>query len=1177
MKSSFPASHILIHAGILSICLFATASPATSQVQATNDPPFYGPFNAVFLPDGDGLKKSLVKNDSVLRADSPWSLYAWVKPAEALKMPSLVAGLGEPEEEFSRYLALSSENLILWIGKDDSLSGTTSLAPAKWHFVAATFDGEELRLYSDGAEIANGKLDSGSVSPVLEMAPPFLPSPNWRHFGGSVASFTVVRSALSGDEIKQLFQKPDDFSSIEFEEGSKPWPVQTRGQAGYRAPQDPATMPRSRAPFSNPTAKPQQAQESVQSNGDGQWTLAAGWTMTSAPKVNADGPLISKVGFNARDWLSATVPGTVLTTMVDRGIYPDPDYGLNNLAIPETLNKQDYWYRVEFHAPKTNPGQRLTLTFEGINYKADVWLNGSSLGAIKGAFIRGVFDVTDILKSDRQNVLAARVSPPPHPGIPNEQSIKGGPGENGGIMCLDGPTFVATEGWDWIPAVRDRDTGIWQPVTLTATSTVKIGDAQVITSLALRDTTRADVVINVPLKNVSNSPVSGTLKASFGEVVVVKQVTLPAGESTISLSPAEFPQLTVQQPRLWWPNGYGKPELYKLQLTFSEGSAESDTKRLRFGIREITYELSLLDNAGHLRRLEYSPTTARLKAEQVVDVRHEGMRQIPAADPFPSTFPPEWKEGWKSWVASLMPGGEQSPSVTMLDDTKTSPYLVIKVNGVRIACRGGNWGMDDSRKRVSREHLEPFFRLHRDANLNIIRNWVGQNTEQTFYDLADEYGLMVWNDFWESTQNYNVEAEDPALFLENARDTILRFRNHPSIVVWCGRNEGVPQPIINEGLINLTRSLDGTRYYFPSSNQVNLQNSGPYRYMDPTLYYTSLNHGFSVETGTPSFSTLESFRAWIPKEDQWPISDDWAYHDWHQSGNGDMAPFMAQMQADFGAPVNLEDFERKAQMLDYVDHRAIFEGMNAHLWSPNSGRLLWMTQPAWPSNTWQILNADYDTQSSFYAVKKACEPLHVQLDLSNYEIAVVDTTNDPHAGLLISASVYSLDNKLLFHREEKRDATPDAVTDGFRLEMAPLLASQGIVLVNLELRSSAGDVVSRNFYWLGADSAAYRGLNRLPLASLSMTAKSTRAGDEIHIQVELRNTGTTVALENKLTLLNAADGSRILPAYYADNYVSLLPGESREIEIDYPAKSATGPAELALRGWNLAKQVVAVP
>src|ERR1039458_8246231 len=1002
MKSSFPASRLLIQAGMILVCLVAPALRGYSQAQVTNDPPFYGPFNAVFLPDGDGLKKPLVKNDTVLRADSPWSLYGWVNPTEALKLPSLVAGLGDPEEEFSRYLGLGDGYLILWIGKDNSLFGTTSLAPGKWHFVAATFDGEAFRIYSDGAQVASGKLASGSVSPVLELAPS-LPSPNWRHFGGSIASLTVVRSALSSDEIKQLFQKPDDFSSIPFEEGSKPWPVQTRGQAGYRAPQDPATMPRSKAPFSAPAAKPLQAQEILSANGDHQWTLAAGWSMIPAPKVNAAPRTISQTGFNARDWMSATVPGTVLTTMVDRGV--DPDYGLNNLAIPESLNKQDYWYRVEFHAPKAASGRRLTLTFEGINYHADVWLNGQSLGSIKGAFIRGAFDVTDIIKPDRANVLAVRISPPPHPGIPQEQSVKGGPGENGGIMCLDGPTFVATEGWDWIPAVRDRDTGIWQPVTLTATSAVKIGDAQVVTSLPLPDAARADVEINVPLKNLSSSPVTGMLKAAFGEIVVTKQVTLAVGENAVQLAPSEFAQLTVQHPRLWWPNGYGKPELYTLHLSFSEGNADSDTKLLRFGIREITYELSLLDSTGHLRRLEYSPTTARLKTETVVDVRHEGMREIPAADPFPPTFPPEWKDGWKSWVASLAPGGELSPSVKMLEDTKTSPYLVIKVNGVRIACRGGNWGMDDSRKRVSREHLEPFFRLHRDANLNIIRNWVGQNTEQAFFDLADEYGLMVWNDFWESTQNYNVEAQDPALFLDNARDTILRFRNHPSIVVWCGRNEGVPQPVINEGLIGLIRSLDGTRYYFPSSNQINLQNSGPYKYMDPTLYYTALNHGFSVETGTPSFSTLESFRAWIPKEDQWPIGDAWAYHDWHQSGNGDMAPFMAQMQAEFGAPVSLEDFERKAQMLDYVDHRAIFEGMNAHLWSPNSGRLLWMTQPPWPSNTWQILNADYDTQSSFYAVKKACEPLHVQLDLSNFNVAVVNTTNDAQAGLTLTANV----------------------------------------------------------------------------------------------------------------------------------------------------------------------------
>ena len=202
---------------------------------------------------------------------------------------------------------------------------------------------------------------------------------------------------------------------------------------------------------------------------------------------------------------------------MDRGIYPDPEYGLNNLAIPESLNKQDYWYRTEIKSPEAFHGDHLTLTFEGINYKAVVWLNGHNLGTIKGAFIRGNFDVTGIWKTGKGdvNVLAVEVSPPPHPGIPQEQSIKGGPGENGGIMCLDGPTFVASEGWDWIPGIRDRETGIWQAVELRATAAVKIGDAQVVTTLPLPDTSRADVAITVPLENFSDAPVRGTLKAAF--------------------------------------------------------------------------------------------------------------------------------------------------------------------------------------------------------------------------------------------------------------------------------------------------------------------------------------------------------------------------------------------------------------------------------------------------------------------------------------------------------------------------------------------------------------------------------------------------------------------------------------------------------------------------------------
>ncbi len=1161
---------------LLAGCLLAQTLPAQGPI--TNDPPQYGPYYGVFLSGGDGLKGPLIPRDSVLRADSAWTLYCWTRMEEPLAAATLLAGIGDTTEEYPRYLGADPHSVFLWVGKDNSLTANISLTAGKWHLLAAAFDGKEFHLYSDGAQVANGPLVLGSVSPVIQMAPPALPWPGGQHFGGLIASLVLLRQALSAGEIKQLYEKHEDFSLSVFEEGSKPWPVQTRGQAGYRAPQDPSTMPTSKAPFSAPVARGvPAAQPALQTNGANTWKIARGWRLIAAPEVKADGAAITQAGFDASKWMPAVVPGTVLTTLVERGVYADPEYGLNNLAIPESLNKQDYWYRAEIKSPLAIRGDHLTLTFEGINYKAIVWLNGRRLGSITGAFIRGVFDVTGIWKmgKDESNVLAVQVSPPPHPGIPQEQSIKGGPGENGGIMCLDGPTFVASEGWDWIPAIRDRETGIWQGVELKATSSVKIGDPQVVTMLPLPDTSRADIAIAVPLDNASDAAVHGTVKASFESVEVAKEVTLPPGRSTIKLTPAEFKQLTIQQPRLWWPNGYGKQDLYHLIVTFDLGNNQSDTKLTRFGIREITYELSLLDDTGHMRRVEVAPTKGKEGNKGLVDVTHEGMRQIPAAEPMPPMFPEEWRANWHSWVASLAPGGESSPAVRAVADGGAAPYLVIKVNGVKIACRGGNWGMDDLLKRVSRERLEPFFRLHHDANLNIIRNWVGQNTEEVFYDLADEYGLLIWNDFWETTQNYNIEAEDPALFLANARDSILRYRNHPSIAVWCGRNEGVPQPIINTGLADLVNSLDGTRYYSPSSNQINLQNSGPYRYMDPKLYFTALNRGFSVETGTPSMSTLESFRSTIPKEDQWPMDDVWAYHDWHFSGNGDVASFHAEMQAEFGAPTSLEDFERKAQMLNYVDHRAIFEGMNAHLWAPNSGRMLWMTQPAWPSTMWQILSHDYDTQASYYGVKKASEPVHIQLDISNYEVAVVNNTTAALSGVSLDASVYSLANKLLLHHQEQKIAGANSVTDGFKLDLAPLLATE-VVLVKLELHSADGTLVSQNLYWLGAESSSYRALNRLPAAQISATASSVRNGDVEHVRVRLQNNGSAAALENKLTLLNAGDGMRILPAYYSDNYVSLLPGETREIEIEYPASAANGAAQIAMRGWNLAPQTIPV-
>jgi hypothetical protein len=1155
----------------------AAQPPAPAGPVYINPPAQYGPYNGAFLPDGLGLTVTIPDaKDTLLDADTPWTMLCWINTPETVTAPQLVASLGSLSAEYARTLLIESGKLALALGDNNELAGPADLTPNTWHLLTATFNGAGFNLYADGHPIAAGPLTLGSTNGTLLLAPVFTGK---QHFAGRIASFTLMRHALTSDEVASIYKSPPDFAAITFEEGSKPWVIQTRGQAGYRAPQEPATMPQQRGSFSPPVAiaRPPLGKSLIQLDPN-DWSLTDGWSMIEAPKLaasqpQADGAAISEPNFAAANWLRATVPGTVLTTLVDDGVYPDPYYGLNNLAIPESLNKQDYWYRNAFDLPDSLANQQLTLDFEGINYHASIWLNGAHLGDITGAFERGQFDATALLKPGR-NVLAVRISPPPHPGIPQEQSILGGPGENGGAMVLDGPTFVATEGWDWIPAIRDRDSGIWQPVVLRVTHRLKLGDAQVVTTFPNHDTASAKLDISVPVTNQSSTPVQATINATVETIAVHKTVTLQPGETVVKLTSAEFPQLLMQHPRLWWPNGYGKPELYHLNLNVTDGAVPSDSKDIRFGVREISYELSLFDPAGHLRRVEYAPAEGDVATHPILNVSHDGMREAAVPDPAVLNLPEAMRDRARTFVSTMTPAAATSPTIQSSTDLGPAPYLVLKVNGVRIAARGGNWGMDDARKRVSRERLEPYFRLNRDANLNIIRNWVGQSTEETFYELADEYGMMVWNDFWESTENYNIEAQDPALFLANAADTIRRFRNHPSIVVWCGRNEGVPQPIINEGLDTLVRTLDGTRYYSPSSNALNLQGSGPYRYQVPAQYFTTLNRGFSVETGTPSMSTLESFKSSTPKEDQWPMDDVWAYHDWHHAGNGDTAPFMAEIQTEFGAPTSLEDFERKAQMLNYVDHRAVFEGMDANLWSPNSGRLLWMTQPAWPSTMWQILSSDYDTQASFYGVKKACEPVHIQLNLATSQMQVVNTTTEALKGLTVSAKVYSLKNELLSQSTELKDLPADATTNSLRLDLGPEYA-HGTVIIALELKDAQGAIVSQNLYWLAARPESYRDLTRLPATPIQLTATSTHASDETHIELHLTNTGSAVSLENKLTLL-AADGSRILPAYYSDNYISLLPNESRTITIDYPTSAAKSSASIALRGWNSVPQTVAV-
>jgi Exo-beta-D-glucosaminidase Ig-fold domain/Glycosyl hydrolases family 2, sugar binding domain/Glycosyl hydrolases family 2/Concanavalin A-like lectin/glucanases superfamily/Glycosyl hydrolases family 2, TIM barrel domain len=1133
-------------AALSSLCLAAIvwSSRALAALPDPTPDANFGPYNVSILEGGVGVERRLSKDAILLEAGAPWSFAGWLRNSRRQAGEVIVSAIGNVSSGNWRGISLSDGTLSLSVGST-SLHTSTALESDRWYAIAAVYDGSAAHLYLDGQELEHKPAATTRVQPSLELAPASL---RRAHFGGSLANWTLLPGALSAATVASMASTRPNFSLITFNAVGVGWPWQEHAWRGLQEPQDPWTLPHAHSPPSAPIAQSASATPGLQSHGGGIWTVGS-WRLSPAPLIEVAGEGLSQPDFDDSRWYEAIVPGTVLTTLIARGVYPDSDYGLNNLAIPDSLSRQDYWYRSTFVLPSDLRDKELRLTFKGINYAAEVWVNGVRVGEIKGAFIRGVFDVTPLLRAGRRNAVAVRVSPPPHPGIPHEQSIAAGPGENGGSLAIDGPTFIASEGWDWIPGIRDRNTGIWQDVELNATGKLLLLDPHVVTRLPLPRTDSADVTITVGIENDRASPVNATVSARFDNVVIRKMLMLAPGKSEVTLDRREFQQLHLLSPRLWWPNGYGAPNLYHLRIEVAAEGLESDSRDFNFGIRELTYELSLFDGDGRLRRVEVDPTWGSELGESLVDTRHQAIKQTP-----------------QGWAQSLTLAGEKSLAVHPIATESLTPFLAIRVNGVPIAARGGSWGMDDSRKRISRTHLEPYFQMHRDANLNIIRNWLGQNTEDVFYELADEYGLLILNDFWESTQDFQVEPQDPELFLANAKDVISRYRNHPSIAVWFGRNEGVPQPIINEGLAHLVSVLDGTRLYTGSSNSVNLQGSGPYNYRPPEQYFTTLARGFSVEVGTPSLSTLESLQASIPPADRWPLSDSYAYHDWHFGGNGDVASFMSTLSAQYGEATSLEDFERKAQLMDYASYRAIFEGFQAHLWTQNSGRLLWMTHPSWPSNTWQIYSSDYDTAAAYYAVKKACEPLHAQLNLPDFSLTVSNISRQAYSHLRLRTRILTLDGHPLQERVDRLNIAANSVSTLKAIDLQPWLKLHGLVLVQLNLTDSHDSVLSNNLYWQSEDDAGQRRLTELSPQPIAISAHFTPQNDATRLEVLIKNQGREVALATKITVLDDA-GNRVLPVYYQDNYVALLPGESRSIEVQCPMSSGQC-ARVALRGWN---------
>ncbi len=805
------------------------------------------------------------------------------------------------------------------------------------------------------------------------------------------------------------------------------------------------------------------------------------WKLERSSEVRASGAEISSTGFDDERWLWATVPGTVLMSYVNAGAVPNPNYADWVDQISESFFRSNFWYRDVFEWKPGTDGERAFLNFDGINWKARVWLNGHDLGTVDGAFRRGRFDVTGLLNAG-DNVLAVEVICNEHFGVVKEKDANTTQ-FNGGILGADNPTFHATIGWDWITTVRGRNAGLWNEVYLTREGAVTLSDPYVQTRVGEKVAAEPSVFV----RNNTDQPIFGLLCGWIGDLRFEKAVSLPAlGEQEVTFSPADFPQLADVRLPLWWPNGYGEPVLHEAGFELKPVTRLSNLDK---EVSALNYQLSALHYKAGLREMTY-----------------EGL----------------------------------------------GDSLLIYVNGRRFVPLGGNWGMDEHNLCYRRREYDAAVSFHRSMHATMIRNWVGMTGDDDFYRACDSLGIMVWQDFWLANPADGPDPYDEALFLDNARDYVRRIRQHASLGIFCGRNEGYPPATIDRSLRHFVASLAPGMAYIPSSADDCVTGHGPYCAQPARVYFERQSGKIHTERGLPNVMNYEDLARTIEPDSLWPQSKQWGQHDYTLRGAQRASEFNGLVGQAFGPSRSAKEFTRRAQLINYNGYRSMFEATSVS----RAGLLIWMSHPCWPSMVWQTYDYYFEPTAAFFGMKKGCEPLHIQLNALTDRVEVVNAFAGDRSKLVATATAYDLHGRRLWSQSQRLTAKDDTTVPLFALSAKA--RQTDCALLRLELREGKR-LVSENDYFVGisADSLSLAPLLSLPKANVEAKTTLDLSGECCTATVTLTNRGKVLAPFIRLNLLGA-DGEQILPADYTDNYFNLLPAESRTVVITWRREDARG-------------------
>lgn len=846
-----------------------------------------------------------------------------------------------------------------------------------------------------------------------------------------------------------------------------------------------------------------------------QYELNDGWLCAPITQVKDQGESISSRNYALSNWKKAVVPGTVLTTMLQNKEVPDPFYGMNNQKIADIYDTGSatytYWFVKDFDEDAKDE-ERVWLNLRGVNYSCEVFVNGKKLNAKthEGMFLRQTYNITKVLNKNGKNRLAVIVYPPNPVGNPN-----GGQAGDGTIAKNVSHQYVA--GWDWIQPIRDRNTGIWDKVTIEKTGMVKLSNPHVITLVPGKrkptgNQAPAIIKVSAELNNTATQTVNGLLQYTIAGQTISKEVKLaPLATTTISLDDFE-----LKNPKLWWPSGYGDAFLYPMEVKFlANGKKVSSIQKLKVGVREIQH--------------------------------------------------------------------------TWNNDTKSQQ---IAVNGQKIFIKGGNWIISDAMLRFTDARYDTEVRFHKEMDLNLIRVWGGALIERPeFYNACDKYGMLVFQDFWMSG-DANGRWLDPKkaddqyarrkypdnhqLFLSSAVDQIKMVRNHASLAIWCGGNEIMPPDDI---LIPLRDSiipkLDGTRWFidYSNANEMSLNElggngDGPYEIQPIERFWNYRTWPFNSEIGSVGVGDYESLKRFIPIENMIAprfdtetqtekVDSVWDYHKY--------ISYRDFVNA-YGEPKNVEDFANKAQLVNYNQYRALIEGFSAHMWKWYTGVIIWKTQNPWTALRGQMYDYYLDQNACFYGLKNGSASLHAMYNPVDGMVNLVNNSFEQVRNHLLKVKIYDMDGKehLISQLLVEIDASSSKKSFAIKKEIDRFSKEKGAFLL-LQLEDMDKNVVDQNVYWVPDANQEYSGLKTL--ANVNLQAKASRdANGKIVLNLE-NAVGNNLSFFNRIALVNAQTKERVLPVFYTENYVTVLPGEKKQIKMEYSTQSDTKLA-VEIKGWN---------